>query len=294
MNPLELRGLRYAYGRNDVLQGVDLDVRPGSFHALLGSNGAGKSTLLQLCAGMRQPGGGTIRVLGADAAVPHALDWNRIGYVAESQRLYDWYTCGELIAFTRTLHPTWDEAFCGRLLGILGIPLERKVSRCSKGEVMKLRLLLAMAYRPRLLLLDEPFSGLDAAAQEQLVAALVDAAAESEWSVFFTSHDLESVERLADTVSLLHRGVLAVDEPLDVLQARFRRVTLFDPAAPLPEETLLQVRRDETGLRFVDAAFSPEREEALRRRHGDAVDISLLSLRQIVVALTESSPSLTV
>jgi ABC-2 type transport system ATP-binding protein len=288
---IETQGLCFAYGRHHVLRDVKLTVASGNFYALLGRNGAGKTTLLKILAGLLLAQKGSSTTLGRDSAQLTLLDWTTIGYVSESQPIYDWYTGAELIAFTRALYPNWDDAFCQHLLKRLRLPLERPVRNYSKGERMKIVLLLAMAFHPRLLVLDEPFSGLDVLVKEQLITCLLEATGQEQWSVIFASHDLLEVERLADVIGLIDDGRLTLSEPLDSLQARFRKVEVFSPTAP-PEidPTMLQPVRDNGKFSFIETAFTPQRESELHQRYGTSLEITPLSLREIVLALFASEP----
>ena len=286
---IETHDLAFAYGRQRVLNDINLTVGPGNFYALLGRNGAGKTTLLKILAGLLAAQHGSAATLGRDPALLRAEDWTAIGYVSESQPLYDWLTGEELIAFIRPLYPNWDQAFCDKLLRRLQLPLQRKVSSYSKGERVKLTLLVAMAFHPRLLLLDEPFSGLDVLAKEQLISCLLEATDQEQWSVVFASHDLMEVERLADVIGLLDDGELKISEPLESLQSRFRKIQVFEAgAAPFVEASMLQAAETESGFSFIETAFSPEREQELQERFGAGMEITPLALRDIVLALLAS------
>ena len=293
MNPvIEVNQLTFAYRRENVLRDVDLAVAPGSFYALLGRNGAGKSTLMKILAGALVPRRGSTRVLGTDSLRLGVEQWRAIGFVSEAQPLYNWLTGAELLRFTRALYPNWDDAFCDHLGRTLRLPLDRKVGRYSKGERMKFILLLAMAFHPRLLLLDEPFSGLDVVAKEQLISCLLDATGQEQWSVVCASHDLAEVERLADTVGVIDEGRLTVSESLESLQCRYRRVQVFG-AAPLPatsfDASMVQRHQSDAGLTFVETAFSEPRERELRHRFGDRVEFLPMPLRDILLSVFTAS-----
>jgi ABC-2 type transport system ATP-binding protein len=294
---IEIQNLTFAYrGRRDVLSDINLQVEPGSFYALLGRNGAGKSTLLKILAGALVPRHGTTRVLGSDSLRLGVEDWRAIGFVSEAQPLYNWMTGAELLRFTSQLYPNWDSAFCDQLCRTLDLPLDRKVGAYSKGERMKFILLLAMAFHPRLLILDEPFSGLDVVAKEQLISCLLEATGQEQWSVVCASHDLAEVERLADTIGVIDHGSLKLSEPLESLQARYRRIEIFGAppgAVAQLDATMLQPRQSENGLTFIESAFSDQREEELRTRFGAGIECSTMPLRDILLCVftsTETKP----
>ena len=294
MKPIiEIHDLSHAYGSKRVLYHVNLNVETGTFYALLGRNGAGKTTLLKILAGLIEPRGGSSRVLGSDSRELGPNDWTQIGYVSEAQPMYDWLTGAELIAFTAPLYENWDKAFCDMLAKRMQLPLDRKVRNYSKGERMKMSLLLAMAFHPKLLLLDEPFSGLDVLAKEQLISCLLEATHQEQWSVALASHDLAEVERLADSIGLIEEGILKVSEPLESLQNRFRKVQVFGGKMEgAPDASMMHVSESANGFSFVETAFSPERERELRQRYGEQAGITPMALRDIMLALlsTEALP----
>ncbi len=273
----------------DVLWDINLQVAPGSFYALLGRNGAGKSTLLKILAGALVPHEGASRTLGVESKRLGVEEWRAIGFLSEAQPLYKSLTgAGKLPRFTSQLYPNWDAAFCDHLRRSLDLPLDRKVGRYSKGERMTFILLLAMSFHPRLLLLDEPFSGLDVVAKEQLISCLLEATGQDQWSVICASHDIGEVERLADSVGIIDHGALTLSEPLESLQARYRRVQVFSalsPAAAELDSTMLQARQSGTGLSFVEAAFSERRDQELRRRFGPGIEFTAMPLREILLSV---------
>jgi ABC-2 type transport system ATP-binding protein len=147
-------------------------------------------------------------------------------------------------------------------------------------------LLLAMAFHPKLLLLDEPFSGLDVLAKEQLISCLLEATHQEQWSVALASHDLMEVERLADSIGVIEEGSLKVSEPLETLQGRFRRVQVFGARMNAnADASMMHLAKSENGFSFVETAFSGEREQALRQRFGAQMEITPLALREIMLAL---------
>jgi len=289
---VETKNLCFSYGNQTVLAGVDLKVSSGSFYALLGCNGIGKTTLLKILVGLLVPSDGTAAILGHDSRQLRRDDWLSIGYMSESQKIYDWLTGEEVIAFTRKLYRNWDQAFCKRLEKQMRLPLKQKVSRYSKGDRVKLILLLAMAFHPRVLLLDEPFSGLDVLSKEQLISCLLDTTKQEEWSVLFTSHDLAEVERLADEVGLIDGGKMKISEPLVSLQNRFRTVEVFGVGTlPQMDISAWQPHLKNGVLTYIETAFPGSRRHDLLQRWGDQTKVMPMALREIVLAfLTEFNP----
>ena len=224
-NAIETAGLSKLYGRSHAVRNLNLAVKPGRITAFLGLNGAGKSTTIRMLLGMIKPSEGSGKVLGRridDPAESVALRKD-VAYVSEDKRLYNYMTVGQTIRFTSGFFPGWSHNVADALLRRYELPAGRKVRHLSKGMRTKLALLLAVARRPALLMLDEPSEGLDPRGVEQLLEALVAQCAEGT-TVFFSSHQIEEVERIADQVCIIHRGRLAMNAPLDELRESWRRV----------------------------------------------------------------------
>lgn len=295
MNAIEVDGLSYAYGRraNDALHGVQLAVPEGAIYALLGPNGAGKTTLLQLLAGLRRAAQGTARVLGRDVRALTWRDRQVIGYLAEGQALPGWMRLRELEAYVAPLYPSWDPALADTLRARFQLDPSRKVGTFSRGEQMKAALLCALAPRPRLLLLDEPFTGIDVAVKDELVRGLLDSAAGEGWTVLIASHDIGELEMLADHVGIIARGRMRLDEPLERARQRFRHVTVVGDAAMLANARAsqgrwLQVEQAGERLRFVVSDASSQFESVVlpttfpgARR----IDVRELPLRELYLAV---------
>ncbi len=144
--------------------------------------------------------------------------------MSENQALPDWMTVGQLLTFCRPFYPTWDEAFAARLLAQFQLPLSVRLRDLSRGMRVKASLLSSLAYRPRLLVLDEPFTGLDVLVRDEFIRGILELSEQERWTVFVSSHDIDEVERLADWVGVLNGGHLELAEPVSSLQARFRRI----------------------------------------------------------------------
>jgi len=222
-----LTDLHHSYGRGgEVLRGVDLAVPRGGILALLGLNGGGKTTLLRLLMGLIRPTAGGIEVLGrklGKTPPPPAL-LARVGYVPERPFPAEKTSARGLLAMLRAVHPRWDEETVARYLGIFHIPLDAYCRDLSAGTKSQLALTLAMAGRPELLILDEPTLGLDPLHRHQYLQFLLRETAERDLTILLTSHDLHQIERMADTVAILHQGRIVVHKPLDDLKERVKRI----------------------------------------------------------------------
>ena len=249
--------LSKSFRRTVALRDVSLDVGEGAIYALIGPNGAGKTTLINLLMNILAPASGRSELLGVDSRRLSPRELARIGYVSENQKLPGWMTVGYLLDYLRPLYPAWDCALAGELVRQFDLPLGRKVRHLSRGMRMKTALVAALAYRPALLILDEPFTGLDPVTREELCDGLL-AGAEG-GTVLVSSHDLADVERFVSHVGYLERGRLALSEEMDTLAARFREVEISLETPPvLPSPWPCEWIRPESAaaaVRFVDSRF---------------------------------------
>jgi ABC-2 type transport system ATP-binding protein len=289
---IDVTNLTCRYRRVEAVQGITFAVAPGSVFALLGPNGAGKTTTIRALMNILRPSAGQARVLGVDSRQLGPRELQSIGYVSENQQLPRWMTVAELLAYCKPFYATWDDGFARKLVADFGLPLKGKIGRLSRGMRVKAALVSALAYRPRLLVLDEPFSGLDPVVRDDLIHGVLERAGEEQWSVFISSHDLDEVERLVDQVAFIDGGRLVVSEPLTTLQARFRRVevTMPEPQASGPRDPPADwIGTTSSGrvVRFVDTAYSPSASEAsiATRLPGGRVEVHPMTLREIFVAL---------
>jgi ABC-2 type transport system ATP-binding protein len=228
MNVVETSGLGKRYGSTWALRECSLAIPAGHVAALVGPNGAGKTTLLNLAAGLAAPSAGGVTVLGGrPAGSPAALDG--IAFVAQDMPLYKNLNAADLLHLTRSLNRRFDRKYAERRLGELGIPLKRKAGKLSGGQQAQLALTLALARRPRLLVLDEPVAMLDPVARHDFMATVLTAAADDGVSVVLSSHVLAELERVADYLILMSHGRVQVAGATDDLLASHRVLT--GPAA---------------------------------------------------------------
>jgi ABC-2 type transport system ATP-binding protein len=286
-DPIEVQGLTRRFGSLDAVENLDLTVPSGSIFALVGPNGAGKTTTIKLLMNLLRPTRGTATVLGTDSRRLGPSQFQQIGYVSENQRLPDWMTPGELLAHCRPLYPNWDDRFCRRLAKSLGLEASARLRSLSRGTRMKAALLASLAFRPELIVLDEPFTGLDPVVRDELIHALLETPSDHPLTVLVSSHDIEEVERLADWVGFLDRGRLVFAEPVASLLNRFRLIEVISPTGETPHF------RPDAGwvlqgsvarmLRFVDTQHTqPGSAEMIASAYpGAEIRVSPLSLREI-------------
>jgi ABC-2 type transport system ATP-binding protein len=228
MNVIEANDLGKRYGSTWALRECTLTIPEGHVAALVGPNGAGKTTLLNLTVGLTDPSSGTISVLnGRRAGSLAALDG--IAFVAQNAPLYKNLSAADQLHETRNLNRRFDQGYAERRLGELGIPLRQKVGKMSGGQQAQVALTLALARRPKLLVLDEPLANLDPLAREDFMATVMTAAAEDGVSVVLSSHVLAELERVADYFVLVSRGNIEVAGKVEDLLAAHR--LLIGPAS---------------------------------------------------------------
>jgi ABC-2 type transport system ATP-binding protein len=290
---IEIEGLWKAFGRFNAVRGLSLAVPEGSAFALIGPNGAGKTTTIKAAMNIIEPGKGRVTVMGVDSRRLSAPDYARIGYVSENQDLPDGLTVGQFLAYLRPFYPTWDEALEKALLGQAQLPADRKIKNLSHGMRMKLTLTSALAYRPRLLVLDEPFSGLDPLVRDEFMELLLGQAGET--TLLISSHELGEIEGVATHIGFIDQGRLLFQESMDSLTARIRAVNVvlegdavLPPAAPAG---WLDLKTSGSVVSFVDTRFD---EAKLRAQAAVAfgpirrIEIQPIQLRSIFTTIARS------
>lgn len=283
---IRTRELTKRYGAVEAVTGISFDVHAPLVTGFLGRNGAGKSTTIKMLLGMVTPTSGQGEILG------HAVDdpresvklRRRIAYIGEDKGLYAYLTVAELIRFTRSFYDDWRLDEESRLLREYRLPPDRKVKALSKGMRTKLALLLALSRRPDLLILDEPTEGLDPVSVEELLRTLAGRTAEGT-TVFFSSHQLSEVERIADNILMIDGGRMMLDISTDDLKENYRRVTLGFTGEP-PEDAfrvpgVSRIRAEGRQLTLL-ASFNADALATLGRDLGAvSIDVSPVSLREV-------------
>lgn len=212
------------YGRKSVLNGVDLAVPAGEIFALLGTNGTGKTTLIRTMLGLIPRSGGQISILGEDPWQSGHRLRTRVGYVSEEQGLYEWMTVRQLIDFCKGLYQRWNQPLVNEYLQRFGLSTTIKIKTMSKGQKVRLALILALAFDPELLILDEPMSGLDPLAQHEFLQIIQNDATQNGKTIFFSTHNLPDVEAIATYVAILNEGIVKAVGPIQDVIASIRRV----------------------------------------------------------------------
>jgi ABC-2 type transport system ATP-binding protein len=285
---IAVRGLRKSFGRQCVLDGVDLDVPRGSITGFLGLNGTGKSTTIRILLGLLTPDGGDCRVAGLDPRAEAVAVRQRVGYMAENQTMFGWMRVGELIRWCGAFYPTWNATFADQLREQVGLAAGKKVGTLSKGQMSKLALLLALAHEPELVILDDPVLGLDPLARRDFLRDVIGQLQARDVTVFFSSHLLYEIEPICDRVAILHNGRILTSGGVDELRGRVKRVELrLDPAGQLPNvPTLLDVQRhdDQWALTVADLEAARPALGAVSRDGLAVVDLNLDEIFEAYVA----------
>jgi ABC-2 type transport system ATP-binding protein len=281
------------FRRVDALNGLNLEVPQGAIYALVGPNGAGKTTAIKILMNIFGATSGRAEVLGMDSKQISGKALTSIGYVSENQQLPNWVRVDAFLAYLRPFYPSWDRELENQLVRQLALPLDRKLSDLSRGMRMKAALASALAYRPRLIVLDEPFSGLDPLVRDELIESMLERAEEA--TILISSHDLAEIENLASHVGYLDQGRLRFSEEMPALVERFREVEItFDAAPAVPGKlpaSWMRLSSSAAVVQFIESQFDEQRTSAeIRNLLGEARSVTFtpMSLRSIFLAMAKS------
>ena len=282
------------FGRFDALRGLSFDVPEASAFALIGANGAGKTTTIKILMNILDPTRGSAALLGVDSRKISPRELRQIGYVSENQDMPSRLTVEEYVAYLRPFYPTWDRDLEASIARQLRLPLERKIGDLSHGMRMKMALMCALPYRPKLLVLDEPFSGLDPLVRDEFMEGLLEQA--GEMTILISSHELGEIDGVATHVAFLDEGQLLFQESMSDLTGRFREVQVtleIEAARPaqVPKEWL-EMRAIGNVLTFVDTRFDKNGlSERIRTRIEGvrAIDAQPMVLRSIFTTLARAA-----
>ncbi len=210
------------FGTTTALASVSLSLPRGAVYGLVGANGAGKTTLIKHILGLLRAERGSIRVFGLDPVADPVGVLSRIGYLSEENDLPGWMRVDELMRYSRAFYPAWDDAYAEELRQTFALDPAAKITTLSKGQRARAGLLVALAYRPELLVLDEPSSGLDPIVRRDILGAVIRTIADEGRTVLFSSHLLDEVEEVADHVTMIDHGRIVLSAPLDAIKKSHR------------------------------------------------------------------------
>lgn len=273
---IHLAGVKKNFGAKQVLRGVDLEIAPGECCALLGRNGAGKTTLMRLLLGLIKRDAGEISVLSRDPAREPIGIRAAVGFLAEDQQMFGWMTVAEILAFTAPFYPDWDQSLADRLVSDFELPATTRVGHLSKGQNVRLGLVLALAHRPRVVILDDPALGLDPIMRKDFNRDLITHLQGEGAMVLYSSHLLYEVEPIADTVAILKDGVIVKREATEVLRQEVKQLILAPEAfaAYGHELVLLDVQRQRGEV----AATVEKAPAAIARLQGSGTMVRVVDL----------------
>lgn len=282
---LKVENLIKHFGRKKVLDEVSIEVHRGQVYGLVGENGAGKTTLIQHILGAYVPEQGSVRVFGLDPVLYPEQVLSRIGYLSETRDMPKWMKVHQLIGYTSAFYPTWDMGYAERLIREFELPLNSRVRSLSRGELAKLGLLLALAHKPDLLLLDEPSSGLDPVARLDILSTVVRSVAEEGRTVLFSSHLLEEVERISDFVCMIHKGRIVFRASLEDIRKNFTLVIARWEKLPefQEEESVIQVINLGRETRILFQCSEEKAVQVVRAKGGTVIKVMTPELQEIFV-----------
>lgn len=291
---IKTQGLTKGFKGQLAVDNIDLCVEKGSIFAFLGPNGAGKTTTIKIIMNIIRADGGSSAVMGTNSKNLGPNQFEQIGYVSENQDMPDWMTVAQFLAYCRSMYPNWDEGFCRDLIKQFDLPLNKKIKDLSRGMIMKVALISSISYRPQLLILDEPFGGLDPLVREDLISGVLDITENEDWTIFISSHDIEEVERLADRVGIINKGQLILMEETETLQNRFRKVEVI-LNQPLqddvpPEEDWYDVQKHDHVIRFIDSQYRQDESENQYKKlfpDNTRVQTHVMTLREIFLGIAK-------
>jgi ABC-2 type transport system ATP-binding protein len=273
---IDLQAVYKSFRSTEVLRGVTLQVARGTTFAFLGRNAAGKTTLIRMLLGLLKRDDGAIRVLGLDPQREPLELRRRVGYLAEDQQMYGWMRVEEIVRFVAPFYPTWDHDLALRYLRDFELPLRTRIKHLSKGQNVRLGLVLALAHRPELVILDDPALGLDPIMRKQFNRDLITHLQCEGRTVFYSSHLLYEVEPVADEVAILHNGRIVRQADTERLRADVKQIILN-------RESLTDMRRQ---LSILDERIEGDRvaiavedaEHAVQRLGGEGVEFRVVDL----------------
>ena len=290
-NVIEIENLSRRFGKKQALYNVNLSVPEGCVFGLVGENGAGKTTLLRHVLGFLKPQLGTVRVFGLDPVADPSSVLGRIGHLSETRDLPTWMTIRELFEFTRAFYPKWDPVYAEELRMMFELTLSQKVTTLSRGQLARAGLLLALAHRPPLLVLDEPSSGLDPVVRKDILDAIIRTVVDEGRTVLFSSHLLDEVQRVSDRIAILDQGRILLSSPLDeVLVSHYQLTVRFQEPQPFFPQLTGALLWSGSGREWEIVCNGQKQilEEELKNKGGEILEQNAPTLEEIFVARMKS------
>jgi ABC-2 type transport system ATP-binding protein len=289
---IAIDGFSKHFGRRPAVEGLSLEVAQGAIFGFLGQNGAGKTTTIRTLLNLLQPTSGSLQVLGHDSVAESVSLRRRVGYLPEEPSYYPWMTVQELLDFNAPFYDGWDKQLAGDLVRQLELPRDRRLRDLSRGMQAKAGLVLALAPRPEVLILDDPTSGLDPVVRHEFLEAVIANVQSEGGTVFFSTHLLHEMERVADEVAILHKGRLQLRASLEQVKRQVKRLrAVYAESVPkaFPVADLLRVQRNGHQAVLTVAEYRPDLPETLRSAGAESVEVIDLSLEEIFVEIVKGA-----
>lgn len=288
---LEVKNVYKSYDKTEVLHGISLELRPGEIHGLIGANSAGKTTLIKCITGIYNANSGSIQVDGQNVYDnPQAK--SIIGYVADYNEYIQTYNAQQMVKMFQRFYPEFDTEKFNTLNEIFELPLEKMISTLSKGQKMRLAIMLEICHKPKYLIMDEPTSGLDPVAKEALYQLLIKEAEENEMGILISSHNLAGLEKLCDSVTMIHSGTVEKQLSVDSMKHMLSKVNVIfengaDPAL-YHHDSILQISNVGSIYTLLIENFDASAETLLKEWGASFVETAPLNLEEVYVALAEN------
>lgn len=283
---IDTKDLAKTYAGIHAVNGINLTVPRGSIYGFLGRNGAGKTTTIKMLLGLIRPTAGSARVLGMDALNEHIAILQRTAFVSEKKILYPSMTPSELVRFNRGFYPTWSDSAVEKYARLFEIPMKQRFEQLSNGNQTKVWLLLALCQGADLLILDEPTSALDPITVDQLLHVLAEDIPDRGCTIFFSSHQLEEVERIAEYAGFIDHGKLLMEARLDDIKSEFRLITAAGNSLPANTSSqVLSVDVEDNFYRYVVTRDADGFAAELSQNGAAVTNIATLGLREIFLQL---------
>ena len=285
-----MKNVSRKYGNKNVLNKLNFSVSKGSVYGLLGKNGAGKTTTIRILMGLIRRDSGEVSVLGHDPEKEDLLVKEKVGYVAENPDFYDWLTVEETIGLVANYRKNWDDNLCDKLISAYNLDRKAKVGVLSKGGKTKLSLLLALSHNPKMLILDEPTTGLDPSARRDFMESVLQSFSDEGKTVFISSHLVNEISGFVDHVGILKGGKLLFEKNTEELINEMKTIRLIFPNGDVPENIkcsgLLNVRAMNREVRVTVREFNEKKTiEELNKYSPENISVEGLSLEDIFIEL---------
>jgi ABC-2 type transport system ATP-binding protein len=283
---IDTEALTKTYGNIHAVGGIRLTVPRGAIYGFLGRNGAGKTTTIKMLLGLTRPTDGAAHVLGMDVSAERISVLRRTAFVSEKKTLYPSLTPSELVRFSRGFYPTWSDSAVEKYARLLEIPMKQRFEKLSNGNQTKVWLLLALSQGADLLILDEPTTALDPVSVDQLLHVLAEDGLDRGCTIFFSSHQLEEVERIAEYAGIIDQGKLLMESRLDDIKSEFRLITAAGNSLPAQtSRQVLSVAVEDNFYRYVVTKDADSFAAALSQNGATITNIAPLNLREIFLQL---------